>query len=381
MPSIRKIIKIAAENPGTALLGGLHLLRRLSRAECNLKTGWSLCPDFVTFLITKRCNYKCQRCSAHSPEETKSAGLSFKEITTNDCKKVIDEISFFKPVIYFCGGEPTLRDDLVELIRYIKKKRMFCAMTTNGSLLKERLTRDLVDSGIDFISISLDGDKTVHDKVRGVPGAYEDVVNGIKQLKRFRQNRTIPHIKLVGIINPENPMLSKHVLDIGNELGVDEINFGHLMFYTKEVAVQQAEFVKKRGIGSGYITGMEIRENIKADIKGLQKIISEIKNNKPVHTSIAQGFNLDIEKYYQIPYLYPSLDSRCLTPWFSAIVRPDGNVSACMEFNVGNVKERRFLDIWNDEKWRLFRKLKGGKKEQVPACFRCGEGQRIKFDS
>lgn len=378
MPSIKKLVRIAANNPHAAILGGFHKIREFYKIEYNLKSGWSLCPNFITFLITKRCNYRCARCSAHSPEEMKK-NLA-EEMNAEDYKKIVDEVSFYKPAIYFCGGEPTLRDDLVEIIKYIKKKKMVCAMTTNASLLNEDMAKKIVESEIDFVSISLDGDRETHDKVRGVPGAYDNVMKGVEYLKKFRGNKSTPHIKLVGIIDPQNPLASRHVLETGIKLGVDEVNFGHLMFYTDKIEADQNKLVEKYEIGSDYITGMKINSEIKADIPGLKKMIEEIRNTKEIHTSIAQGFDLDIEKYYSFPYEYPDFHSECQTPWFSAIIRSDGNVSPCMEFDVGNVKERKFLEIWNDRKWKLFRKLKRRKKVKIPACFRCGEGQKIKFE-
>jgi len=376
MPSIKKTIRIALKNPSATFMAVFHQLRKFSQLEYNLKTGWSLCPDFITFIITKRCNYRCARCSAHSPEEIKN-NLA-KEMNFNDYKKIIDEVAFFKPAIYFCGGEPTLRDDLVKIIKYIKRKKMVCAMTTNASLLSDNLAQQLINSGIDFISISLDGNETIHDKVRGVSGAYQNVLKGISYLKKYRGKNSTPHIKIVGIIDPQNPLASRHVLKASIELDVDEINFGHLMFYTPLVKLDQNKFIKKYKIGSSYITGMETDKPIKIDLPNLKQIVKEIKNTKKIHTSIAQGFNLDLEKYYKYPYQYPNLNSKCFTPWFSAIIRPDGNISPCMEFNVDNIKNRSFLKIWNDPKWKLFRKIKSNKKN-IPACFRCGEGQKFIF--
>lgn len=378
MPSAKKVIRIAASNPGAALFQAFHLARKKSRLECSLESGWSLCPDFITFLITKRCNYRCYRCSAHAPEGMKrNPG---QEMTTDDYKRIIDEVSPYRPAIYFCGGEPTLRDDLAEIVRHVKKKGMIAAMTTNASLLSERLAREIIESGMDFVSVSLDGDEAAHDRSRGVPGAYRKVIQGVGNLKKARGRKARPHIKLVGIIDPENPLASRHVLETAEKLGVDEVNFGHLMFYTEEAKADQEEFVRKYGIGSEYVTGMETEREFKADIPGIRKMVEEIRDFKGVHSSIAQGFDLDVEKYYAVPYRYPSLSSECLTPWFSAIIRPDGNVSPCMEFDVGSVKERKFLEIWNDPKWKLFRRLKSQRKERIPACFRCGEGQKIRFD-
>jgi len=349
-----------------------HMLRKYSFLEYKFARGRSISPDFVTFILTKVCNYHCDWCSAHSPGTKKGNN----DLTTEEWFRIVDELKPLMPAIYLCGGEPTLRKDYLEIIRYVKKQGMLCAMTTNGSNLNETSAKEMVESGLDFLSISLDGDEDFHDSHRGKKGAYQSVVDGIKLVQKFKGDNPAPHIKIVGVFDPDNPFNGKHVLGLGNELDVDEINFGHLMYYTPEVLKDQQAFQEKYGIGSDYITGGEMNVP-EGSIEDLKSMVDMINKNEKVRTSITQGA-IDIDKYYGTDD-YPAKSSKCLTPWFSASIKPDGGVSPCMEYDVGNIRESRFMDIWNDKKWVLFRQLKA-KGESVPACFRCGEGQIIKFD-
>ncbi|MBU2577749.1 radical SAM protein, partial [Patescibacteria group bacterium] len=81
----------------------------------------SLYPELITFIVTNRCNFNCPGCSSNSPLYTRK-NSKVKEISLDDIKRVIDEVAGFKPFIYLNGGEPTLRPDLIEIIKYIKSK-------------------------------------------------------------------------------------------------------------------------------------------------------------------------------------------------------------------------------------------------------------------
>jgi MoaA/NifB/PqqE/SkfB family radical SAM enzyme len=372
MPTYNKLVAVAIKNPKASLFAIFHILRRISLIDYHILNGYSLYPDFVTILITKRCNYKCQKCSAKIPQEKHRRS---EELTTDELKKFIDDVSLFKPAIYFVGGEPTLRADLWELIRYVKSKRMICAMTTNGSLLTEQNVEELINSKLDFLSISIDGDREYHDRERGVSGAYDKAVNGMKGILRYRASDR-PHTKLVCVIDPENPGQCEHVLKLANELGVDEVNFGHLMFYPSEIEEDHRKFTEETGIGSSFIQGKRLKKPIRANVVKLKEFIKRAKKISQVPVSITQG-DVDIERYYSNEY--PSMNSRCMTPWYSVIIQPNGDVSSCSEFTVGNIKDRPLLKLWNDEKLVEFRRMKK-KKERIPVCFRCGEGQKIRFE-
>lgn len=372
MPNLKNLILISFKNPLAAMYSGLHRIRHMIPIEYHLLNGYSVFPDFITILLTKRCNYKCKKCSAHSPTETHDINA---ELTTHEIMKFIKEVSFFKPVIYFCGGEPTLREDLFELISYVKSNGMICAMTTNGSHLSEEFAEKIIKSKLDFLSISIDGDREYHDSVRGIRGAYDKVVNGVKIIKKLKNSSPTPHIKLVCIIDPLKVEKCEHVLKVANELMVDEVNFGHLMFYTRNVEDEFAKFREETGIGATNIIGMPIENSIDADVQALKGFLTDIKKKSKVFVSVAQG-DVDLIKYYS--FNKPSDKSQCFTPWFSAILQPNGNVTPCLEFPIGNIKESPFLKIWNDDNWRKFRMLR--KHKPTPACFRCGEGQKIKFD-
>jgi len=115
---------------------------------------------------------------------SKSEELSFEEIKSAiaQCREWgVKEVNL-------CGGEPLLNDDCFDIINYAKQLQMKVVLTTNGTLINESVARKLIDSGLDIITISLDGARPeTHDKIRGQSGAFEKIMFGIKYLNDFKK--------------------------------------------------------------------------------------------------------------------------------------------------------------------------------------------------
>ena len=85
-------------------------------------------PLSVTFLITYRCNFKCHYCSVYNCNE--------REMTTSEVFSMIDQLtSLGMRRLGINGGEPLLREDISEIIRYAKKKDLLVSLFTNGYLV------------------------------------------------------------------------------------------------------------------------------------------------------------------------------------------------------------------------------------------------------
>jgi len=130
----------------------------------------------IAWELTRCCNLACVHCRA-SAERGPHPG----ELTTEECLRVMNEItSVNKPVIILTGGEPLLRKDIFDLARYGSSKGFRMVMATNGTLITEETIRAMKDSGIQRISISLDGpNPETHDAFRKVAGAFEGSLRGI----------------------------------------------------------------------------------------------------------------------------------------------------------------------------------------------------------
>ncbi|MCS7121901.1 MAG: radical SAM protein [Archaeoglobaceae archaeon] len=124
----------------------------------------------VVWNITRRCNLNCIHCY--------SAVENLGEMKKEECLDVIDKMSSFGvPILIFGGGEPLMREDLFEIARYAKKKGIRVVLSTNGTLISRESCNEL--KVFDYVGVSFDG-VSKNDQFRGVEGAFEKALNGLK---------------------------------------------------------------------------------------------------------------------------------------------------------------------------------------------------------
>lgn len=125
----------------------------------------------IVWNITNRCNLNCLHCYAR-------ANTKQSELSTLDCKRIIDNLAKFDvPMIIFSGGEPLMRGDIFELAECAKKKGIKVVLSTNGTLINRDIANDL--EVFDYVGISLDGIR-LHDEFRGIKGAFESALKGLE---------------------------------------------------------------------------------------------------------------------------------------------------------------------------------------------------------
>ncbi len=146
----------------------------------------------VAWEVTRSCNLNCVHCRAAA-----EAGPYPGELDTKESLRLIDQIaSFSKPVIILTGGEPLLREDIFDLALYGTSRGLRMVIAPNGTLIKKETARRLKESGIQRVSISLDGATAEsHDRFRRVAGAFAGALRGIDCLKEagleFQINTTV----------------------------------------------------------------------------------------------------------------------------------------------------------------------------------------------
>jgi len=103
-----------------------------------------------------------------------------------ELKKVISQIAAWGDInISFAGGEPLIRkDDLIECIRHAKALGLTTHMTTNGIMINDKTSKEIVGSGLDYLQISLDGmSRETNDHIRA-PGSFDSAIRAIKHIKK-----------------------------------------------------------------------------------------------------------------------------------------------------------------------------------------------------
>jgi len=146
-------------------------------------------PYVVSWNLTYRCNLACEHCYLDAgPAQVESPAFADRsELDTGGCYRVVDEIAAFAPecVTILTGGEPLLRRDILEIVRYGAGKGLWIVVGTNGVKITENLARRLQAEGVRGLALSLDAlDPERHDAFRRVRGAWRNTVDGARILAR-----------------------------------------------------------------------------------------------------------------------------------------------------------------------------------------------------
>jgi 12,18-didecarboxysiroheme deacetylase len=318
----------------------------------------------VVWNMGRRCNLKCVHCYAQSKD------IEYKdELTTAQGKDLIDDLAQFgAPVILFSGGEPTMRKDLPELAMYARSKGMRAVISTNGTLIDTKMAKVLKDIGLSYVGVSLDGMKETNDKFRGVKGAFDAALNGMR-------NCLAEGVK-VGLrftINKKNVKDIPAIFDLLEKEKIPRVCFYHLVY---------------SGRGSKMVEDELSHEESR---KTLDIIMDR---TKALH---AKGFPIEVltvDNHCDGPYVYFRLlkeDPKRAKDVFELLSMNQGNSTGigigCVSwdgsvhadqfwrhYSFGNVKERKFSEIWTDTTNELMAGLKNRKpliKANADRCAHC----------
>lgn len=153
-------------------------------------------PRVVAWEVTRRCPLKCRHCRAGAADVPYA-----RELSTAECRRVLDSLGPRPPMVIWTGGEPMLRPDILELVSHATSLGVRSVMAPCGMLVTEDRLRALKDAGVMACSFSLDGpDAASHDAFRGVPGAFENVTRAMSVAHAigmpFQVNTTVSTLNL-----------------------------------------------------------------------------------------------------------------------------------------------------------------------------------------
>ncbi len=138
-------------------------------------------PRLVFWETTAACNLRCSHCRRTDVLDESSPD----ELSTHEAERLVDELSGWgRCILVLSGGEPLLRPDIFHLMGYAAKKRLIVALATNGTLIDRDVAKRIHESGVDRVSVSLDGaDASTHDAFRRLPGSFRSALAGVKALR------------------------------------------------------------------------------------------------------------------------------------------------------------------------------------------------------
>jgi len=316
----------------------------------------------VAWETTRNCNLSCLHCRASA-----TIGPYIGELDTAASLRLLDQIAEIgTPIVILTGGEPLLRPDIFDLAAHGTAKGLRMVMAPNGTLITSAVAKKMADSGIQRISVSIDGaTKEDHDRFRGVQGAFEGALRGIKAAKQagieFQINTTISKINHDQI--PE-------ILKLAEELGAVALHIFLLVptgrgkyIINQEITADEYESTLNWFYDQKKKTRLQLKATCAPHYYRILRQRAK-ENSQPV---TFQSHGLD------------AVTRGCLGGVGFCFISHTGIVQPCgfLDLACGDVTCRSFADIWNNseifQSLRNFKTLKGkcGLCEYKSVCGGC----------
>lgn len=305
-----------------------------------LEDGTPACR-LIAWEVTRSCNLACKHCRAEAHLEPYPGELSHEE-----AMGLIDTFSEVgKPLIIFTGGDPMMRPDVYDLVHHAHSRGHICAFSPNGTLITRENARLIKECGVDRCSISIDGaDAQSHDSFRGVPGAFEQSLRGM----RFLTEAGVP-FQINTTVTKSNLASFKKIFELCQELGA--VAWHIFLLVPMGRASELADQV---------ITAEEYEEVLRWFYHFRKTTSMHLKATCAPHyyrimrqMAHEEGVSVDVENF--------GMDAHtrgCLGGTGFCFISHTGQVQPCgyLELDCGNVRTTPFPEIWrNSSYFRQFR--------------------------
>lgn len=303
----------------------------------------------VVWNLTRGCNLYCEHCYAAACEEAAPG-----ELTTAEGKALLDDLADYDvPVVLFSGGEPLMREDLTELVDYATDLGLRAVLSSNGTLITEQRARRLRDAGLSYAGISVDGLPERNDAFRGQEGAFDAAVRGIEHcldvglktgLRYTITERTAPDME--------------GVVDLLTDVGLDRFCFYHLDYGGRGAAVSDADLdpAEKRA-------AVERLCDLTLDYRDRGEEIETLLVGNYADAALLVEYANEEFGPERARTVYEFLQRNGGDPAGERVADVDyqGNVHLTQfwqGYSLGNVRDRPFGAIWEDETNPLLARLR-----------------------
>lgn len=278
---------------------------------------------------TLRCNLSCRHCGSDCAKD-----INASEMPLRDFLNVLDEIACHQDpstiMVSTVGGEPLVREDIVDCGREIKRRGFQWGLVTNGFLLDEKMMHNLVDAGIDSMAIDLDGTKQDHNWLRCNLQSYDRAMRAIGLMRQVEG-------------------LEWDVITC-----VNSRNIGHLDDIKKQLIDAGVRYWRIFTIvPMGRAAGVDELQISDSQFRDLLNFIVKTRIDKDIDLNYScEGF-LGAYEGLARDYFFS-----CEAGLTVASVRSDGAISGCLsirsDYNQGNIYDDSFWRVWNErfEKYR-----------------------------
>lgn len=336
------------------------------------KTDYPLLPpDMVQVNFTFRCNLRCKMCDMHKQMDRMKSQSRRIEIETPLFRKIIEDTKELgTKTILFLGGEPFLREDLFELIKYAKSFGLNTSLVTNGVLMNEKIIKNCFDAGLDWLTVSIDAaSEKVFSQIRG-RDVFKIITDNIRNLNQLRKqnNREFPKVVVCCTVMNENLEELVQVADLCKGLEIDRVFF-------QPVVACNVDQTQRDEVFSGAIP----KERLGVLDESISKLV-EYKKRSPAHYSFIANSTKLLELMKE--YFRGSIDYQkvpCYAGYNRLQIVQEGKVYFCVNQNqhesvFGDIEKDSLRKLWYSKEANSFRKIiKGCRVPCLQWCSRRDE--------
>jgi len=308
----------------------------------------------VVWNCTKTCNLKCKHCYA-SADNKKYNG----ELTLSESKKFIDDLKKFNvPALLFSGGEPLMKENILEILEQASKSKIRSTISTNGTLLDKDICKSLKKINLGYGGVSLEGIGSNHDEFRGVRRAFDSSLRGI---------RNCIEVGLRFTINKNNYKELEDMFKLIKEEKIPRVCFYHLVYsgrgnkmidedISKEETRQVLDLIIDKAVEFG--SDVEIL-TVDNHVDAVYTYLKSLERYKDKSDNILRL--LKINGGNRSGMAFANVD-------FYGNVHPD---QFTWQHTFGNVKEESFGDIWKNSNSEILKGLRNRKELLKGRCSDC----------
>ncbi len=320
-------------------------------------------PKILYIETTNRCNLRCKGCILYRGSWEPERDISLAELI-----RITDQVPELKQVYLHGIGEPLLNKELPEIIRHLKRRKVYVLFNSNGILLNSQRQQDLVAAGLDELRISLDAaSSTGYEKIRN-SNAFEGIIDNLKSFLILQKQHQVayPKLSLWFLGTRDNISEIPGLIELAAEIGIDEVYLQRLVYFQDNGGYGVARAAKTLQDSAGGSSELIHKSQELAAKLGIRFNASGL--SEPVESLQGQA-------EAGLPW------SRCYRPLTLMYVTANGNVLPCcispfatVDYDsiiLGNVFKNSLEEIWTGSKYENFRK-----RHQTPAppksCRGCG---------
>lgn len=326
-------------------------------------------PFEIVWNFTFQCNLRCKHCYENV------GGKKRSELSTDEAKQVLETLSRIAdiglPALSFSGGEPIARRDLFELAFYAKKCIGYVSIASNGTLITKDNAKRIKDAGVDYVEISVDGaTPETHNDFRGVPGAFERAMKGIKNCVEEGIDTCI-----ATVLHRDNMAELDKIIGLTKQLGVRFMHFNYIptgrakayveLDLTPDERLHVLETIGKETIGLYLQAKEEELKHGNSNVK-VDRFFSTCPQYASVTKELSQrcGEKFMVEAHYAAKKGVENAANflgGCGAGRLYCAVEPNGDIKPCVFFPtnkdtvLGNILKDDFEEIWDNHPllWKL----------------------------